>query len=73
MKSCLVTAKGQVTIPHNIRQRLGICHGSRIQFEVVGEHIELRLEPKAGPLRGSGFGMLKSSMPSIPADFDPFC
>lgn len=39
-----VTSKGQVTIPKNVRQRLGIRQGSRIALLVVGDHIEMRVE-----------------------------
>jgi AbrB family looped-hinge helix DNA binding protein len=69
-----VTSKGQVTIPKALRQQLGIRQGSRIRFELVGDHVEMRLssspvEVAAAP--GSGFGMLKSRRKAVPVDFDP--
>ena len=66
-----VTSKGQVTIPKAVRQRLGIRKGSRIEFTVIGDHVEMRLVGRANNPSSSGFGMLKSSRSSVPADFDP--
>ena len=67
-----VTSKGQVTIPKELRQRLGIRQGSRIQFLLVGDHVEMRVSSSpavsAGGL-GSGFGLLKSRRPAVPTDF----
>ena len=74
MDTTSVTSKGQVTIPKALRQRLGIRQGSRIQFQLVGDHVEMRV---SGPLvhppeaQSSGFGMLKSRRTPLPADFDP--
>lgn len=36
-----VTTKGQVTIPIEIRQQLGIHPGSEVEFEVEGNHVKL--------------------------------
>jgi AbrB family looped-hinge helix DNA binding protein len=71
MQLTSVTSKGQVTIPREIRQQLGIRQGSRIAFVLVGDHVELRVKssPRAAP--DSGFGMLKSRRAALPADFDP--
>ena len=69
-----VTSKGQVTIPKALRQQLGICGGSRIRFELVGDHVEMRLSGsplEAAPAAESGFGMLKSRRKAVAADFDP--
>jgi AbrB family looped-hinge helix DNA binding protein len=70
MDAITVTSKGQVTIPKAVRQRLGIRTGAKIGFEVVGDHVELRLlsRPVAAP--DGGFGMLKSPRASVPAGFD---
>jgi bifunctional DNA-binding transcriptional regulator/antitoxin component of YhaV-PrlF toxin-antitoxin module len=65
-----VTSKGQVTIPKALRQQLG----SRIRFELVGDHVEMRLSGsplEAAPAAESGFGMLKSRRKAVAADFDP--
>jgi antitoxin PrlF len=37
-----VTSKGQVTIPRNIRQRLGIFPQSEVEFVVEGNTVVLR-------------------------------
>jgi AbrB family looped-hinge helix DNA binding protein len=47
-----VTAKGQVTIPQAIRDRLGLQPGSRVEFEVEGD--SARLVKVAGEGRGPG-------------------
>ena len=72
METTIVSNKGQITIPKELRKRLGIAKGSKLGFSVVGDHIELRLldqQPTEMPV--SGFGMLKSNRRSVPADFDP--
>ena len=72
MQTTTVSNTGQVTIPKELRKRLGIAKGSKLGFSVVDGHIELRLldqQPTETPT--SGFGMLKSKRRSIPADFDP--
>jgi len=37
-----VTSKGQVTIPIEIRERLGIAPGTEVEFELDGESARLR-------------------------------
>ena len=66
-----VTSKGQVTIPKEIRQQLGIRQGSRIEFALVGDHAEMRVTSSPAGVTDSGFGMLKSRRAALPADFDP--
>ena len=69
--SSSVTSKGQVTIPLEIRRRLGLARGSRVCFELVGDHVELRpLQPER-PIPAGGFGLLRSNRAPVPADFDP--
>lgn len=70
METTVVSPKGQVTIPKELRNKLGIEKGCKLGFSLVGDHIELRVlnEPDN---TASGFGMLKSRLPSVPADFDP--
>ena len=65
-----VTSKGQVTIPKEVRQRLGIRQGSRIEFSLVGDHVEMRVSSSPPGDVASGFGMLKSRRAAVPADFD---
>jgi AbrB family looped-hinge helix DNA binding protein len=66
-----VTSKGQVTIPKEIRQQLGIRAGSQIEFVLVGDHAELRVRNRPRAVPESGFGMLKTRRAAVPADFDP--
>ncbi len=37
-----VTSKGQVTIPVEIRERLGILPNCEVEFEVVGDAVVIR-------------------------------
>ena len=70
MEITSVTSKGQVTIPKALRQRLGIRQGSRIEFSLMGDHVEMRVSSSPSGEAGSGFGMLKSRRPAVPTDFD---
>jgi AbrB family looped-hinge helix DNA binding protein len=71
MEATSVTSKGQVTIPKELRQQLGIRQGSRIEFLLVGDHVEMRVRSSPTAEPRSGFGMLKSRRTAVPADFDP--
>lgn len=71
MEVTSVTSKGQVTIPKELRQQLGIRQGSRIEFLLVGDHVEMRVRSSPSAAAGSGFGMLKSRRAPLPTDFDP--
>ena len=37
-----VTSKGQVTIPQEIRNRLGLLPNTEVEFELVGDHARIR-------------------------------
>jgi AbrB family looped-hinge helix DNA binding protein len=37
-----VTTKGQVTIPQEIRERLGLLPHSEVEFDVVGDSVRIR-------------------------------
>jgi AbrB family looped-hinge helix DNA binding protein len=37
-----LTSKGQVTIPLEIRERLGLTPGTEVEFEIVGEAVRVR-------------------------------
>jgi AbrB family looped-hinge helix DNA binding protein len=37
-----LTSKGQVTIPQEIRNRLGLQPGTRVTFDVVGDSVRIR-------------------------------
>jgi AbrB family looped-hinge helix DNA binding protein len=66
-----LTSKGQVTIPKALRQQLGLARGSRVSFQLVGDHIEVRPLRQEQSLSASGFGMLHSQRPPVPTHFDP--
>jgi AbrB family looped-hinge helix DNA binding protein len=68
--TCSMTSKGQVTIPKALRQQLGLGRGSRVCFQLVGDHIEVRALRPQQSLPASGFGLLKSQRPPVPVDFD---
>ena len=71
MEVTSVTSKGQVTIPKGVRQQLGIRQGSRIEFVLIADHVEMRVKSSPTGLPDSGFGMLKSRRAAVPADLDP--
>ena len=71
MDTTSVTSKGQVTIPKEIRQRLGIRQGSRIEFALIGDHAVMRVSRSPTVGSASGFGMLESTRAALPADLDP--
>ncbi len=71
MEFCSVTSRGQVTIPKSVRQRLGIRQGSKIEFALVGDHVEMLVKSTPQEAPTGGFGMLKSKRPAVPTDFDP--
>ena len=60
MEVTSVTSKGQVTIPKELRQQLGIRQGSRIEFSLVGDHVEMRVRSSPSGDARREFGMLKS-------------
>jgi len=37
-----LTSKGQVTIPREIREKLGLGPGTRVVFDVVGNSVRIR-------------------------------
>ena len=71
MEATSVTSKGQVTIPQKVRQQLGIRQGSRIEFLMVGDRVEIRVASSPTGLPDGGFGMLKSRRAALPAGLDP--
>jgi AbrB family looped-hinge helix DNA binding protein len=71
MEATSVTSKGQVTIPKTVRQRLGIRQGSKVEFALAGDHVEMRVVSTPAEVSASGFGMLKSKRTALPVDFDP--
>lgn len=49
-----VTSKGQVTIPIQIRERVGLLPHTEVEFEVVADWVRLR-KVSASRRRGLGF------------------
>ena len=48
-----LTSKGQVTIPQDIRERLGLLPGTAVVFDVVGDSVRIRkaaLQPRGTAL-----------------------
>ena len=57
MASSTITSKGQITIPIEIRRRLGLRSGDRLEF-LFGSHGEVIVRPKRVRLE-SLFGILQ--------------
>jgi AbrB family looped-hinge helix DNA binding protein len=47
-----ITSKGQVTIPQEIRNQLGLLPHTKVEFELAGDHARIR---KARRAPGEGF------------------
>jgi AbrB family looped-hinge helix DNA binding protein len=47
-----ITDDGQVTIPEDIRKRCGLLPGSEVEFEVVGDAVQLKKKDVPTPTRG---------------------
>jgi AbrB family looped-hinge helix DNA binding protein len=49
-----ITAKGQVTIPQDVRERAGLMPGTDVEFEIHSGFVRLVKSPPAGsrPTRG---------------------
>ena len=48
-----ITSKGQVTIPVEIRERLGLLPNSEVEFEVEGSTVRIR-KARGGRAKGRG-------------------
>lgn len=55
MMKATLTSKGQLTIPKEVRDRLGLKPGDRLAFDFEGDAIRLRVEKRGTleELRGS--------------------
>ena len=73
MSTVTVSDKGQVVIPAPIRRRLGIAPGSKLDFELEGDSIRIRLRKSIPPSRAEdGYGLLRCDLDGERrlADFD---
>jgi antitoxin PrlF len=55
MSKATITSKGQLTIPKDVRDRLGLQTGDRLVFEIDGDSVRIRVERRRAleALRGS--------------------
>lgn len=58
MSRATLTSKGQLTIPKDVRDRLGLKSGDRVVFELEDDSVRLRVE------RRKGLGELVGSLPA---------
>jgi antitoxin PrlF len=72
MSAAIVSPKGQVVIPAEIRKQLGITPGSLVNVSVQGGAVRIALErPVKASTHAEGFGLLRYQGPSRRlADFD---
>jgi antitoxin PrlF len=61
-----VTSKGQITIPVEIRERLGIQPGDFLVFETQAEYVTVKRQQTAHEY----FSALRKKYPTGPAEFD---
>jgi AbrB family looped-hinge helix DNA binding protein len=47
-----ITSKGQVTIPQEIRSRLGLLPHTKVEFELAGDHARIRKARSGEGTRG---------------------
>lgn len=47
-----ITSKGQVTIPQEVRNRLGLLPHTEVVFEIAGDHARIRKAARTSGARG---------------------
>ncbi len=50
-KEAKITSKGQITVPREIRRRLGVRAGDKLQFEDDGNSVTITAVRKESPFR----------------------
>lgn len=55
MSRAILTSKGQLTVPKDVRERLGLKRGDRVVFEFEEDSVRLKVEKRMSleELRGS--------------------
>lgn len=66
----ILTGKGQVTIPRDVRQHFGLKQDMAMTFAIEGDYIALRAAHIPRQANASGFGLIQSRRTGVPADFD---
>jgi antitoxin PrlF len=66
MAASTLTSKGQITIPKDVRTRLGVQEGDRLVFQ-FDEHGRLILRPEAQDSLGGLIGLLRHRAKERPA------
>jgi antitoxin PrlF len=60
-----VTSKGQITIPLEVRDRLGLRQGDKVVFVLADHQVILR---RTGSIVAATAGVLKSTQPPLSAE-----
>ena len=45
MPEVVVSSKGQIVLPKNVREAFGLKKGDRVRVEVEGDHVSIRRAP----------------------------
>ena len=53
-----ITSKGQVTIPREVRVRLGLLPHTEVEFEFAGDHARIRKARHSSSMGARGQGVL---------------
>ena len=64
MATVTVTAKGQITIPADLRRKLEIAEGEQLMIVCEGETLKIIPIPKLSKLAGADKGIFKERKPS---------
>jgi AbrB family looped-hinge helix DNA binding protein len=67
-KQAKITSKGQITLPREVRRRLGVRAGDRVEFEDNGKGMQVRPVKKESPFekyRGIGTSGIGSGRKAI--------